>query len=55
MFQLFLNSRGMAVKLDPMLAMLGLGGSEVILILGVALLLFGGKSCLNSPRAWARV
>ena len=31
------------MKLDPMLAMFGLGGSELILILGVALLLFGGK------------
>jgi len=26
-----------------MLAMLGLGGGEIILVLGVALLLFGGK------------
>jgi sec-independent protein translocase protein TatA len=31
------------MKLDPMLAVFGLGGSELILILGVALLLFGGK------------
>jgi sec-independent protein translocase protein TatA len=35
------NSKTM--KLDPMLAVFGLGGSELILILGVALLLFGGK------------
>jgi sec-independent protein translocase protein TatA len=31
------------MKLDPMLAMFGMGGTELILILGVALLLFGGK------------
>lgn len=31
------------MKLDPMLGMFGVGGSELILILGVALLLFGGK------------
>jgi sec-independent protein translocase protein TatA len=31
------------MKLDPMLAVFGLGGSELILILGVGLLLFGGK------------
>jgi sec-independent protein translocase protein TatA len=31
------------MKLDPILAVFGLGGSELILILGVALLLFGGK------------
>jgi sec-independent protein translocase protein TatA len=31
------------MKLDPMLGMFGLGGSELILILGVALFLFGGK------------
>jgi sec-independent protein translocase protein TatA len=31
------------MKLDPMLAIFSLGGTEIILILAVALLLFGGK------------
>jgi sec-independent protein translocase protein TatA len=31
------------MKLDPMLAIFNLGGTELILILAVALLLFGGK------------
>jgi sec-independent protein translocase protein TatA len=31
------------MKLDPMLAMFGMGGGELILVLGIALLLFGGK------------
>jgi sec-independent protein translocase protein TatA len=31
------------MKLDPLLAVFGLGGSELMLVLGVALLLFGGK------------
>jgi sec-independent protein translocase protein TatA len=31
------------MQLNPMLAMFNLGGWEIILILGVALLLFGGK------------
>ena len=31
------------MKLDPMLAIFSLGGTEIILILAMALLLFGGK------------
>ena len=31
------------MKLDPMLAIFSLGGTEIILILGITLLLFGGK------------
>jgi sec-independent protein translocase protein TatA len=31
------------MKLDPMLAIFNLGGTELILILAVALLIFGGK------------
>jgi sec-independent protein translocase protein TatA len=31
------------MQLNPMLAVFGLGGTELVLILGVALLLFGGK------------
>jgi sec-independent protein translocase protein TatA len=31
------------MKLDPMLAIFSLGGTEIILILAVTLLLFGGK------------
>ena len=31
------------MKLDPMLAIFNLGGTEIILILAIALLLFGGK------------
>ena len=31
------------MKLDPMLAIFSLGGTEIILILAIALLLFGGK------------
>jgi sec-independent protein translocase protein TatA len=31
------------MKLDPMLAIFSLGGTEIFLILAVALLLFGGK------------
>ena len=31
------------MKLDPTLAIFNLGGTEIILIFGVALLLFGGK------------
>jgi sec-independent protein translocase protein TatA len=31
------------MKLNPMLAIFSLGGTEIILILAVALLLFGGK------------
>jgi sec-independent protein translocase protein TatA len=31
------------MKLDPMLALFNLGGAEIILIVAVALLLFGGK------------
>jgi sec-independent protein translocase protein TatA len=31
------------MKTDPMLAIFNLGGTEIILIFGVALLLFGGK------------
>jgi sec-independent protein translocase protein TatA len=31
------------MKLDPMLAIFNMGGSELILVLGIALLLFGGK------------
>jgi sec-independent protein translocase protein TatA len=31
------------MKLDPMFALFNLGGTELILILAVALLLFGGK------------
>jgi sec-independent protein translocase protein TatA len=31
------------MQLNPILAVFGLGGTELLLILGVALLLFGGK------------
>jgi len=31
------------MKTDPMLAIFNLGGTEIILILAIALLLFGGK------------
>jgi sec-independent protein translocase protein TatA len=31
------------MKLDPMLAIFNLGGTELVLILAVALLVFGGK------------
>jgi sec-independent protein translocase protein TatA len=31
------------MKPDPMLAIFSLGGTEIILILGITLLLFGGK------------
>jgi sec-independent protein translocase protein TatA len=31
------------MKLDPMLAIFNLGGGEIILILAIALILFGGK------------
>jgi sec-independent protein translocase protein TatA len=31
------------MQLNPMLAVLGLSGGEIILVLGVMLLLFGGK------------
>ena len=31
------------MKLDPMLAIFSLGGTEIVLILGITLLLFGGK------------
>lgn len=31
------------MKLDPMLAIFNLGGGEIILILAIALMLFGGK------------
>jgi sec-independent protein translocase protein TatA len=31
------------MKLEPMLAIFSLGGTEIILILGITLLLFGGK------------
>jgi len=37
-----------------MLAIFNLGGGEIILILAIVLILFGAKSCQNSPRAWAK-
>jgi sec-independent protein translocase protein TatA len=37
------QSINLNMKLHPMLAIFNLGGTELVLILGVALLLFGGK------------
>jgi sec-independent protein translocase protein TatA len=37
------NQQIQSMQLNPMLAMLGLGGGEIILILSGVLLLFGGK------------
>jgi len=42
------------MKLDPMFAIFNLGGTEIILILAIVLLLFGGKGCLTWPKGLAR-